>query len=57
MLIESDLEDAGVKASCNWARETLVVEFDESKINEEKIKEMVKTSGYSLDAPPEWNTP
>lgn len=48
MLIESDLEDAGVKASCNYARETLDVEFDEAKVSEEKLKELLKSSGYTL---------
>ncbi|MBI4062600.1 cation transporter [Candidatus Gottesmanbacteria bacterium] len=48
MLIESDLEDAGVKASCNYARETLEVEFDEQKIVEDKIREIVKASGYNI---------
>jgi len=48
ILIESDLEDAGVKASCNYARETLDVEFDEAKVSEEKLKDLVKSSGYAL---------
>lgn len=49
MLIESDLEDVGVKASCNYARETLEVEFDEQKLSEEKIQEVVKTAGYTIE--------
>lgn len=48
MLIESDLEDAGVKASCSYAHETLDVEFDESRIAEEKIRDVVRSSGYEL---------
>lgn len=48
MIIESDLEDAGVKASCNYAHETLEVEFDEAKMNEDKLKELVTSSGYGL---------
>ena len=48
MLIESDLEDAGVKASCSYARQTLNVEFDESIIKESKIKEVVKSAGYDI---------
>ncbi|KKU80791.1 hypothetical protein A2971_03180 [Candidatus Gottesmanbacteria bacterium RIFCSPLOWO2_01_FULL_46_21] len=48
MLIESDLGDIGIKASCHYARETLDVEFDEGKISEDKLKEVVKASGYGL---------
>ena len=51
MLIESDLEDVGVKASCSYAKETLEVEFDEAKVNEEKLKDLVKSSGYQLSPP------
>lgn len=48
MLVESDLEDVGIKASCSYAKETLEVEFDEAKISEDKLKEVVKSSGYGL---------
>jgi copper chaperone CopZ len=47
--LEGDLEDAGVKASCNYAKSTLTVEFDEKKISEKKIAEIVTTSGYCLE--------
>lgn len=48
MVIEADLEDAGIKASCSYAQQTLDVESDESLINEEKIKQAVFRAGYSL---------
>ena len=48
LVIESDLEDAGVSAKCNYAKETLEVEFDEAKTNEKKIKEIVASSGYQI---------
>lgn len=48
MIIESDLEEAGVKASCSYAREHLEVEFDENLVNEKKIYEVVKNAGYDL---------
>lgn len=48
LMIESDLEDAGVKARCNYAKETLEVEFDEKKIGEKKITEIVASSGYTI---------
>ncbi len=47
-MIESDLEDAGVKAKCNFVKETLEIEFDPKKIQEEKIIKVVQTSGYNL---------
>ncbi len=48
MVIESDLEDAGIKAKCSFAKSALEVEFDPTIINEKKIKETVKSSGYIL---------
>lgn len=50
MLIESDLEDVGVKAHCNYVRESLDVEFDEAKVSEDKLKEVVKSSGYAISS-------
>lgn len=52
LVIESDLEDAGVKARCNYARETLEVEYDQSRVLDEKIIDVVKTSGYDLSPHP-----
>jgi Zn2+/Cd2+-exporting ATPase len=48
MMIESDLEDAGVKASCSYAKQKLEVEFDPQQITEKKIHEVVKNAGYIL---------
>jgi len=48
MVIESDLEDVGVKAKCSYAKQTLETEFDENKISEKTISEVVKKSGYTL---------
>lgn len=48
LMIESDLEDAGVKARCNYAKELLEVEFDEKKIEEKKIAEVVAAAGYAI---------
>lgn len=50
MVIESDLEDAGVKASCSYAKETLDVEFDPANVSEEKIKGVVATAGYTVSS-------
>lgn len=48
LMIESDLEDTGVKARCNYAKQTLEVEFDEKKIGEKKISEVVAAAGYTI---------
>lgn len=46
LVIESDLEDVGVNAKCNYATQTLEVEFDEKIVSEDRIKNTVKKSGY-----------
>lgn len=48
MTIEWGLEDAGVKAKCSYAAQTLEVEFEPEKVDEKKIKEVVKSSGYEV---------
>lgn len=48
LVIESDLEDAGVKARCNYAKETLEIEFDEKKIGEKKIADVVAAAGHTI---------
>lgn len=48
LLIEGELEDIGAKARCNYAKEILEVEYDETKLNEEKIQAAVASAGYSL---------
>jgi copper chaperone CopZ len=46
-MIELDLEDAGIKASCSYATETLEIEHQE-EVDSKKIKEIVSNSGYTL---------
>ena len=48
LMIESDLEDVGVKAQCNYAKQTLDVEFDEMKCSEKKIIDIVLKAGYKI---------
>jgi copper chaperone CopZ len=48
LVIESDLEDVGVKATCNYPKEQLMVEYDEKTISEKKITEIVHKSGYTI---------
>ena len=50
MVIESDLEDAGVKAICSYVKQTLDVEFDGGDADEDKIHQVVKKAGYTLVA-------
>lgn len=49
MTIEWSLEDAGVASKCNYAAQTLVVEYDPKKIDEKKIKAVVKSAGYVVE--------
>lgn len=48
LVIEGELEDIGVKARCNYASEMLEVEYDEAKLDEDKIRSAVKSAGYDL---------
>jgi len=48
LLIESDLEDAGVRAVCSYAKQTLTVEFDEKKVGEKTIKDVIAKAGYQV---------
>lgn len=44
-LLEMDLEEAGIKASCSYPKETLEIEGTH---DEKKVIEIVKKSGYSI---------
>lgn len=46
MVIEGELEDIGVKASCSYARETVEVSYDENKLTDAAIKETIRKAGY-----------
>lgn len=48
LLIEAGLEDIGIKARCSFAKEELQIEFDDKRINEEQIKEIIGKTGYGL---------
>lgn len=47
-MIELDLEDANIAAKCDFANETLEVEFDEKEVKEDEVAKIVKQSGYTL---------
>ena len=49
MLIEDALEDLGVKSNVDNEKGTATIEFDESKITEEKIKDAIKKEGYQVE--------
>lgn len=44
-LLEMDLEDAGIKASCSYQKEELEVE---DKHDKKKLVEIIKKGGYSI---------
>ncbi|KKU87602.1 MAG: hypothetical protein UY16_C0022G0002 [Candidatus Gottesmanbacteria bacterium GW2011_GWA2_47_9] len=48
MLIEGELEDVGMKATCSFAKQIVEVESDEASLNDEKVKAAVERAGYSL---------
>lgn len=49
LVIESDLEDAGITAKCNYARATLEVEYDDEKTTAETVVKTVQASGYTIE--------
>jgi hypothetical protein len=44
-VLEMDMEDAGIKASCSYPKETLEIE---GTPDEKKVIEIVSKSGYSI---------
>jgi copper chaperone CopZ len=48
MLIEGELEDAGVKAKCSYAKQEAEVEYDEKKVTENDIKKVIEKAGYGV---------
>ena len=49
MLIEDALEDLGAKSKVNDKEGIAVVEFDENKVSEEKIRAAIKKEGYKVE--------
>jgi copper chaperone CopZ len=45
LLIEAELEDAGIKCKCSYAKQTLEIE-GEHEVNQ--VKEAVQKAGYDL---------
>jgi copper chaperone CopZ len=46
-LLELDLEDAGIKASCSYPKETLEIE---GNYDPKKVIEIINKSGYSVSS-------
>ncbi len=46
MLIEGELEDAGIKATCSYAKQTLEIE-SERDIDKHKVEAAVARAGYT----------
>lgn len=49
LLIEADLSDAGVNAKASYTKGEVEVEFDDEKIKEERIIEIIRKSGYKAE--------
>jgi copper chaperone CopZ len=47
LMIEADLEDAGIICKANYAKGEVEVEMEEGKITSKKIIEIIKKSGYT----------
>lgn len=45
LLIEAELEEAGIKSKCSYAKQSLEVEGEHE---EERVKELVRKAGYDL---------
>ena len=45
-MIELDFEDAGISASCNYAKEELTISGD---VPHEKVKKLLEDQGYTIE--------
>ncbi len=46
-IIEMDLEDAGIKSTCSYPKETLEVD---ASSDQKRVVEIVKKAGYSINS-------
>jgi copper chaperone CopZ len=51
LLIEGELMDMGVDATCDFAKGYVDVSYDEKKIQEERIIKAIETLGYVVSNP------
>jgi copper chaperone CopZ len=47
-MIEGELEDRGIKARCDFVRETVEVEYEQTKTDDSQIIEMIEKQGYKV---------
>lgn len=47
-MIEMDLEDAGIKAKCSYAKQTLEVDILNNNETDSKVKMVIESSGYKI---------
>jgi len=47
-MIEGELEDIGVTARVNYAKQLAEVEYDESIIDEKRITDVIQKLGYNV---------
>lgn len=52
LIIDGDLEDLDgvISSATSYARQETIIEFDELKVDHEKIIEIIKRNGYSAVA-------
>lgn len=48
MLIEGELEDRGIVARCNFAKNIVEVEVDDNASIDDAVKQAVEAAGYRL---------
>ena len=48
LLIEGELEDIGVKAKANYAKQVVDCTYDENKITVENIQAVIEKLGYKV---------
>ncbi len=48
LVIEGELEDVGVNAKCDYAKQEVEVVYDEAKIDEQQIKDVIEKRGYRV---------
>jgi len=48
MLIEGELEDMGVEAKANYAKQQVEVTYDEKKLQLSAVEQAIKKLGYSV---------
>lgn len=51
MLITDALEEVGAKAQVDSKKEIAIIEFDEKRLTEDKIKQIIKKEGFKVNKP------